>query len=326
MKRILCMICLVTSASAVRAQLTTGPSGLTLKAGTTFSSQGLVLIPAADLLLQNDTITLSSTPITVTSGASINRVYTVSSILNFSGTLGIQYAAADLNGNQESTLAIAYASSGNNFTTLTSATGAAGSYYVSSTGLNNAQLKRITAANTGVVLPIVYHDFKAAAGNACTINLGWYADDALAANFSVERSADGKVFRALPQPVVQAGSRFTYTDDAPLAGTNIYRLAISEAGKPLLYSTAAVVSNPCVATAGVKLYPNPAKATLTLAFGTQPQTAVTAVLFDITGKQVKTFRITEQVSVLDIKDLVPGSYFLKVNNGAVTESIKVVKQ
>jgi hypothetical protein len=325
MKCLAILICCAGLASAANAQLTTGPIGLTIKAGTPFNSQGLVLTPATDLILQNDTIRLSGTPLTVESGASIARVYTISPSITFSGTVGIRYTAAELNGNQENTLAVIKAGPGAGFLALTSLTGSTGSYYVYSPGPGNFALNRVTATSTGVPLAIRYHSFTATAEASCSTKLSWIAAQAQPDNFHIERSQNGKTFRSLHATVLRSGEQFSLTDPSPLPGRNIYRLTIDEPGKPLLYSTMITINNPCTIAAQIKIYPNPAKESISLALGNQPDGVVTIDLLDITGKLIKTFQTTDQVSTLDLQGIVPGSYFLKVQNGSLSENIKIIK-
>lgn len=325
MKSIAILIGLAGMASVAKAQLTTGSSGLTIKAGTPFYSQGLLLLPSADLLFQNDTIRLSTTAVTVGTGTSITRVYTVSPSVTVSGTLGIRYSAAELNGNQENTMSIVNAAPGAGFLGLTSLASSNGSYTVYSVGQNNVVLNRVTATSAGVPLAIRYHNFAAEAGNACSINLGWYADQAQPGNFRVERSQDGKKFRALAVTVSQAGERFSCIDPDPLPGRNIYRLAISETDKPVLYSAVATVDAPCARLSQMKIYPNPTSGLLTVALGNLPDGFATIELLDIAGKLIKRFHTNNQLSTLDLQGITPGSYFLKVQNGSSSESIKIVK-
>lgn len=325
MKSIAILIGLAGLASVAQAQLTTGSSGLTIKSGTPFYSQGLILLPSADLLFQNDTIRLSTTAVTVGTGTSITRVYTVSPSVTVSGTLGIRYSAAELNGNQESTMSIVNAAPGAGFLGLTSLASANGSYTVYSLGQNNVVINRLTATSAGVPLAIRYHNFGAEAGNACSINLSWYADQAQPVNFRIERSQDGKTFRALTAAVLQSGDRFSCTDPSPLPGRNLYRLAISETGKPVLYSTVITAEAPCSQLSPMKIYPNPTSGSLTIALDNLPDGTATIELLDISGKLIKTFHATEQITILDLQAITPGSYFLKIQNGPSHENIKVVK-
>jgi hypothetical protein len=325
MKRIAILIGFTGLASAANAQLVAGSSGLIIKAGTSFYSQGLVLTPDTDMTLQNDTISLSGTALPVGSGASIARVYTIAPGLTFSGTVGIRYTAPELNGNLENTLSVVNAGPNAGFFSLPSTASSGGNYYVFSPALSNMVLNRVTATSAGLPLPIRYHSFAATAAPACSIKLSWYADQAQPVNFQLEHSPDGKIFRALPVAVTQSGDLFSCTDPSPLPGRNMYRLVISETGEPVAYSTVATLNNPCTIPSQTKVYPNPASVSLTVTLDDLPDGSATMDLLDITGKVMKTFRVVDRVSSLDLQGIAAGSYFLKVQNGSLRETIKIVK-
>lgn len=325
MKRTAIIIGLAGLASVARAQLATGPAGLLIKAGTTFSSEGLVLTPATDLTLQNDTIRLSGTAVSTGTGASIARVYTIAPSLTFSGTLGIQYTAPELNGNQEGTLSVLNASPGAGFLSFISTASNNNSYYVYKSGMPVVTLNRITATSASVPLPIRYHSFTAVPGPSCSIVLSWSAAQAQADHFRVERSADGKTFNTVPAPVSRSDEQFSLTDAAPLPGRNIYRLAIAEEGEPLLYSNVITIADPCAMPAQLKIYPNPANDAVTVILDHLQDGAATIDLLDITGNVLKTFSVASTENTLDLQSIAPGSYVLRIHNGSLQESVRILK-
>lgn len=325
MKSIPILLCFAGLASMAQAQVYTGATGLTIKSGTTFVFDGLNLTPSADLSVQNVTISRSATPATAGSGATISRVYTISPALTFSGTAGIKYAAGELNGNQESTLSLVTGTSGN-FTAFNSSTpGSAGTYYVSASGLNNTVLSGLSATSASVPLPIRYTDFAVAPGSGCTSLLSWDAYKATAANFTVERSQDGKRFEALALEVFQNEHHFTATDPAPLKDRSFYRLALQEPGAKVMYSGVVSINNPCLSPQTF-IYPNPAGKEISIRFAAVPETPVYVDLMDISGKMLFSFQTLAQTSTLDLQSVAAGTYLLKIRNGANTEHIKLVKQ
>ncbi|PSK93466.1 T9SS type A sorting domain-containing protein [Taibaiella chishuiensis] len=325
MKRFLLLYGLVGCAAIARAQLTTGVNGLTVKAGTAFNCMGLVLIPTADLAIQNDTIRLSGTAVTIAGNASIARVYNISPSLTFSGAMGIRYQASELNGNTESNLSVAYATPAGSFVTQAGSTGAAGSYYVNSTGFSNTLLGRVTAS-PATALAIRYYDLKATPAAACGIRLSWQAEEARAGDFHIERSTDGRTFTVLAGTVAQTGSQFSLTDAAPQPGRNIYRLGISEPGHAVVYSTTVISEHACNPQQQVQVYPNPAGTSVTVSLYQLPGGYATISLLDITGKMIRTYRATNLASTLDLQGLAAGSYLLQVQNGPEQQYIRIVKQ
>lgn len=325
MRSIPIILCLAGLTTAAHAQLSAGSTGLTIKSGTQFSSDGLTLSPSADITIQNQTIGLSATPVSVGGGATIGRVYTVTPALTFSGTAGVKYTAGELNGNQESTLSLIKSGATATFTSVTSSTGGAGTYYVSATGLSNVLLNRITATSTAVPLPILYQNFTATTGNSCSVQLSWTSDDAAAGNFSIERSATGSSFKPLPIVALQSGRQFTAVDAAPLQGRNFYRLAIREAAEPVVYSTILTIAHPCAPVTRASVYPNPAKGAITVDLGIMPVDKVSIDLVNVSGRVLRTFETTAQISQLDMGNIAAGNYILIIKSGLSSEQVKVIK-
>lgn len=325
MKSIPILLCFAGLATLAKAQVSTGATGLTIKSGTTFVFDGLNLTPSADLNLQNQTISMSATPVAAGTGSTIARVYTISPELIFSGTMGIKYAAAELNGNQEATLDIIKTGVPVTFTAINSSTtGSAGTYYVSASGLNNLALNTVSASSASVPLSIRSTDFAVVSGPGCSFLLSWNANKATAANFAVERSADGKRFEALALDVLQNDHHFTATDAAPLKGRNFYRLAIHEPGERVVYSEVINIHNDC-APEQTRVYPNPAGDNIQVNLAIAPEHTVFMELVDISGKVVRSFRTSTQTTTLDLRSVAAGTYLLKVQQGTVTELIKFVK-
>jgi hypothetical protein len=108
MKKVLLFGALLTGVLVVSAQkqvLSVGSAGsLTIKTGTTFSADSLVLIPGADLTLTANTIQKSASPVGITPAPGIDRQYTFGSQITFTGTIQLYYQPSELNGNTESTL------------------------------------------------------------------------------------------------------------------------------------------------------------------------------------------------------------------------------
>ena len=324
MKRLILLYSIMGCAAIARGQLAAGSNGLTVKAGTAFNCMGLVLTPSADLTIQNDTIRLSNTPVTIAGNASITRLYTISPSISFSGVMGIRYNASELNGNTESSLSVAYAPPTAGFVTQSSTTGAAGSYYVSSPGFNNTQLNRVTASLANP-LPIGYQNLIATQGNLCSIKLSWEAEQAKAGDFRIERSADGQTFTALTGTIDQTGNQFSATDPAPKSDMNVYRLAISKGGGRVVYSTSVTAANPCTIQELAQLYPNPAGTSVTVRFNRLPEHSALIRLVDITGQVIRTFTVSSEVNTVSLQDIAPGNYLMQVQNGSLQQNIKMTK-
>lgn len=324
MKSIPILLCFAGLATLADAQVSTGATGLTIKSGTIFVFDGLSLTPSVDLSVQNQTVSVSATPAAAGTGSTINRVYTISPALTFSGTAGIKYAAGELNGNQESTLKLVTGTG--SFTAFNnSAAGSTGTYSVSISGLSNVSLSRLSATSAAVPLPIRYTDFAVSSGPGCTSLLSWNAYKTTAANFTVERSQDGKRFEALASAVFQNEYHFTATDPDPLRDRSFYRLALQEPGAKVMYSGVVSINNPCLSPQTF-IYPNPAGKEISIRFALVPEGPVYIDLLDLSGKVVLSSRTSAQTSTLDLQSVAAGTYLLKIRNGTNTEYIKFVKQ
>jgi gliding motility-associated-like protein len=139
------------SITGAQAQLKAGTEGLYIKAGTTLSSDGLVLNPSADLTLSDLSLEKSATPVTGNAGSGINSVYNFSTPLTFSGILGIYYLAGELNGNAESLLQLAYKSSGtsSSYTVATGTSANISTKYLENT-FNTTTFSTLSAADPAI--------------------------------------------------------------------------------------------------------------------------------------------------------------------------------
>jgi hypothetical protein len=76
------------------------------------------------------------------------------------------------------------------------------------------------------------------------------------------------------------------------------------------------VENLEASAGGIHIYPNPATDFCTIAFSESSNEPVHISLFDVTGRLVKTYAISQQNSVLDLKALNSGLYYLKIEKGS----------
>jgi hypothetical protein len=143
MKKIFLILSAIAGAIPAFSQLSAGTQGLTVKSGTTLSTDGLVLQPSTDFQLDSKTITVSATPVTLANGTSIKRVFSISPSAVFSGVIGIKYTLAELNGNDSSQLAVSLF----NGAVLTAKPSESDgtNLYVFSDQLNNVTMNNVTA-------------------------------------------------------------------------------------------------------------------------------------------------------------------------------------
>ena len=214
-------------------------------------------------------------------------------------------------------------------TTTTSGTGGVNS----SSGASSAGSGAGTS-NTGVVpngggftLPITITDFSAAIAGMDVLVSWSTATEAGSDHFDVERSTDGTNFTTIGE-VRAAGnsnskSDYSFTDAAPVAGKNIYRLRETDVDGGTVYSQAAVVNMTAVISKTMTIFPNPATDQFTVQFPAAGGVAAAGsesyqlTLVDLAGKTVLAMNsvpVNGQIHVVIGSRLVPGMYLVKVGN------------
>jgi hypothetical protein len=76
----------------------------------------------------------------------------------------------------------------------------------------------------------------------------------------------------------------------------------------------------------VNIYPNPASITITIEMPTTPDKNTTLAIFNISGKQLLTQRVTQQQTVMDVGTLPGGVYFVSVADDRMVMLQKFIKQ
>ncbi|QJX46348.1 T9SS type A sorting domain-containing protein [Hymenobacter taeanensis] len=117
------------------------------------------------------------------------------------------------------------------------------------------------------------------------------ASERYSAYFEVERSVDGRTFQPIGH-VVAAGTSTTrlnylFTDVEPAAGTAYYRLRQVDIDGKAQYSSVVTVASLLPgksASAGMRLYPNPAVSEVNVSFSAPLSGPVTMRILDVTGR------------------------------------------
>jgi hypothetical protein len=119
------------AASAQKQLLSVGSTtSMTIKSGTVFSADSLVLTPGADFTLASNTIQESATPAGIAPAPGIDRVYNLGSQITFTGTIQLYYQPTDLNGNAENTLQYTDSATGGSWLPQATSTVNTSSHYV----------------------------------------------------------------------------------------------------------------------------------------------------------------------------------------------------
>lgn len=335
----------------VKAQLFAGAQGITVKSGTIFSSEGLVLHPSADLTLDNLLAEKSATPITAIGGNSIMRVYHFSRALTFSGTVGLFYQDAEVNGNTPAMLALFHKNqfNDNNYSTLTGGTSDVPNRYVSQ-NFSLLTFSHITAADANATLPVTLISFTAKAEGSHA-KLQWQTTQEVNnKGFEIyrgdgrdeDRGQEGVRFikigevsspKGMPSaqtPYALNPTPYTFLDKNPLNGNNYYKLVqVDNDGKSRDYGVR-LVSFKIAAAISAIVFPNPVTGNvINVKLNNYQGKTVTFTLTDILGKTLykKTFdnkqNTTGYTLQLGFKP-VAAQYILTIKGEGLSENVKIV--
>jgi hypothetical protein len=227
MKKTILFTALLASILAVSAQkqvLSVGnTTSLTIKAGTIFSADSLVMNPGADLTLGSNTIQVSSAALALTGGPTINRVYSLSNPIVFTGTLQLWYQPAELNGLTEATLNYTDSSTGGAWLPQAASTVNTSLHYVQFTAVSHP-FTGSTASGPTQALPLSLLSFGGSWVNAVPV-LDWtVAQDGGMLSFGIESSSDGTNWKNTGE-----------LDGDPAVGTYTYGFSDDNATPPLMY-------------------------------------------------------------------------------------------
>lgn len=137
----------------------------------------------------------------------------------------------------------------------------------------------------------------------------------------VQQSTDGIHFRDLGNIAATQPGNYTYTDQAPAAGMNYYRLKMVENNGSFNHSEIRTLQ--LEEKANISLFPNPAVQQLNIRFPSSwAQQPVTAEIYASTGQLVKQLRFEQanNYQSIAVNSLQPGAYVLRLkkNNDPAT--------
>jgi len=215
-----------------------GASSMTIKSGTIFSADSLVLTPGTDFTLSSNNIQVSPTAVTVAPAPGINRVFTLGSQVTFTGTIQLYYQPSELNGNPESSLLYTDSAVGGAWLAEGSSTVNTTSHFVQYAAAAQPFIGA-TASHQGIVLAISLVSF-AGAWEGNNIGLQWVINQSReAADFVVDRSTDGLTWTRIGNVSGRSGDglyTYGFADIAPPAGPLLYRLEIVHSSGQTTYS------------------------------------------------------------------------------------------
>jgi hypothetical protein len=214
-------------------------SALTVKSGTIFSADSLVLTPGADLTLSSNNMQISHTALSLYPAPTINRVYSLGSQIAFTGTIQLYYQPSELNGNPEWGLKYTDSATGSFWLAQPASTVNTTSHYVQYTAAARNFIGA-TASHQGTVLALSLVAFTGV-WQGSDADLSWMIDQSgEIGEFTVERSTDGTNWTALGDVPGLSGDgvqTYGYDDINPPAGVLMYRLQIHRSSGEVFYSS-----------------------------------------------------------------------------------------
>lgn len=180
-------------------------------------------------------------------------------------------------------------------------------------------------------LPVEWLSFDAERVNNQTALTWQVANEYNNEGFLVERSNDGKQWGPLEIVYSKgnyAGTRtYQYMDSTPMSGTNYYRIKQKDLDGAIDISS--IVQVNFKDELNISVVPNPVVTDeLTLFFSLAIDQPVTTQIFDVTGKLLHT-QVSEVMGrqlKLACNNMIPGVYFVSIDNGLEVRQLKWIKQ
>jgi hypothetical protein len=177
------------------------------------------------------------------------------------------------------------------------------------------------------VVPVSLLEFNGHYQNK-TIVLNWTTEaDLNAKHFTIEKSSDAHIFRALTTIPALAGSQskknYHYIDSAH-NGINYYRLKMVGFDGNYSYSKIIAVTTP---TQHFTIYPNPVKDKLYISVPNSSMASMISIV-DMKGTTIKSLPMIEGefYTILRTDNLSSGVYYIIFTSGFLRESLKFIKQ
>ncbi len=167
-----------------------------------------------------------------------------------------------------------------------------------------------------------------ALANDETVDLNWETqiEDSIAV-FELQRSTDFYHFETIAELSPNADHAYTYVDEQPLRGTNVYRVKAITEDRAYTYSP--IVTAVFPQFGNVRLYPNPVDKLLQIEIKEPEATIATLELFNPAGIPVFNTQWDITLGELNKKSLVTGLipngvYFYRIKNGNIEKTGKIM--
>ena len=291
---------------------------LTVKSGTIFSVDSLVLIPSTDFALSNISINKTTTAAHTAPHTYIARVYRFTGTSDaFTGNMQINYKdGAELNGIPESALSLNI-HNGTIWKPYTPTTRDGSQNFVLTNSLSGVMLSDVTLADASFPLPLNWLSFTAVRKNETAL-LHWItAQEQNTKNFTVQHSTDGVNWSAIGTvPASGTGNgNYSFVHTTPVIGINYYRILQTDLNNRFSYSEIRIVN---FASAGpFVILNNPATGGTV---SVQVNIATVLSMYAADGKLVWIAKVNTGLHQITVAQFAKGTYLL-VNTERVAQKI-----
>ncbi|MEM6772614.1 MAG: T9SS type A sorting domain-containing protein, partial [Bacteroidota bacterium] len=124
--------------------------------------------------------------------------------------------------------------------------------------------------------------------------------------------------------IINATQAYSFTDEAPVAGNNMYR--IRQVDNDGTYTFSSVVAASFSATEVGRVLPNPTDGTLQIRLAVPSETSLTVSVLDLAGRKIKELSGITAGSVFSVVDLKPGVYLLRYSDGGAMVTQRFVRK
>lgn len=294
---------------------------MTVKSGTIFGADSLVLTPSADFTMSSNNLKVSATPILGSPNYSIKRVYLFGTQVNYFGTVQIYYKLSELNGNTESTLRFYDSTIGSWWVTEASSSVNTTTHYVQYTTTNHNFISA-TAAAFGTILPVNLVYFGGSWVNN-RVNLKWTVSNSdITTKYVVEYSKDGSSWTSLGEVngfTTDLEASFYQQDNDDQFATRFYRVKVLDINGSLLVSKV------------IRMDRNGSNNNLRIAMRSQ------GANFYFSGTRPNAVRVLNMHGQLiwhseesawqyEVNGLIPGVYLVQYDNGMARQTLKFLVQ
>jgi hypothetical protein len=290
-----------------------GSQALTIKTGTVFSADSLVLTPTGAFTMVSNAILETPVASPGFPNGTIKRVYYLNNPVTFTGTIQIYYQLSELNGNTESQLNYSDSTTGSWWQVTWTGFVNTASHFVQYPASTHTFVAA-TAASAGAILLLKLLSFTGK-WDGDHVGLTWLVDqNEEIRDFTVQSSLDEqswKTVNVLPGSLVAGQYRYSSNDYDAAFTQRLYRLKMTELSGQTSYSQIVRISKTSIAAS---MYVAGKYHGATIYFiGLQPKAVR---VFNSSGQIVWTSNTGQ--NQYELNNLFPGTYFVQYElNGAI---------